>query len=92
MIMQLFVNHFIAHYDVFSNVLINSCNSLEKAEMVLSSAKLCRLAVLNQRNRSLIKMLKKTGHNMKPCGTSESNSSERLCVLLILTYSLHRFK
>ena len=90
--MQLFVHHFIAHYDVFSNVLINSCNSLEKAEMVLSSAKLCKLAVLNQRSRSLIKMLKKIGPNMKPCGTSESNSSKRLCVLLILTYCLHRFK
>ena len=46
--MQLFVNHFIAHSDGSSNFLINSCKSLEKAEMVLSSAKLCDSAVLNQ--------------------------------------------
>ena len=64
--MELFVNHFIVQYDMFSNVVINSCNSLEKAEIVLSSAKLCKLAVLNQRSRSLIKMLKKIGPNMKP--------------------------
>ena len=42
--MQLFVNHFIAYSEAFSKFLINSCNSLEKAEMVLS-AKLCKLPV-----------------------------------------------
>ena len=64
--MQLFVNHFIGHSDASSNFLINSCKSLEKAEMVLSSAKLCKSAALNQRNGSLIKMLKKIGPNMEP--------------------------
>ena len=73
-IMQLFVNHFIVHSDASSNLLINSCKSLEKAEMVLSSSKLCKSAVLNQRNRSLIKMLKRIGPNMEPCDTPESNS------------------
>ena len=67
--MQLFVNHFMAHSDASSNLLINSCKSLEKTEMVLSSAKLCKSAVLNQRNRSLIKMLKRIGPNTEPCGT-----------------------
>ena len=36
--MQLFANNFIAHSDVSSNYLINFFKSLEKAEMVLSSA------------------------------------------------------
>ena len=74
--MQLFVNHFIAHSDVSSNFQINFCKSLEKAEMVLSSTKLCKLAVLN----------------MEHCGTPESNSLKRLYVLLNLTFCLHRFK
>ena len=83
--MQLFVNHFIAHSHASSNFLINSCKSLEKAEMVSSSAKLCKSAMLNQRKRSLIKMLKKIGPNMEPCGTPESNSLKSLYVLF-LTY------
>ena len=33
-IMQLFVNHAIAHSYMFSKFLINSCKSLEKAEML----------------------------------------------------------
>ena len=68
--MQLFVNHFIAHSDAFYNFLIDSCKSLEKAGMVLSSAKSCKLAVVNQRNRSLIKTLKRIGSIMEPCGYS----------------------
>ena len=59
---------------------------------MLSSEKLCKLAVLNKRNRSLIKMLKKIGPNMEPCGTPESNSLKGLYVLLILTFCLRRFK
>ena len=68
--------------------LINSCKSLEKAEIVLSSAKLCKSAVLNQRNRSLMKMLKSIGPNMEPYGTPESNSLKSLYVLLISTFCL----
>ena len=67
-IIQLFVNHFIAHFDALSEFLINSCLSFGKAERVLLLAKLCKLAVLNQRNRSLIKMLKRIGPNMETCG------------------------
>ena len=59
--MQLFVNHFIHILMCFKFFLINSCKSLEKAEMVLSLAKLCKSAVLNQRNKSLIKMEKRIG-------------------------------
>ena len=40
--MKSFANHFIAHSDAFTNFLINSCKSLEKTEMVLPSAKLCK--------------------------------------------------
>ena len=72
--MQLFVNYFIAHSDAFSNFLINSFKSSEKAKIVLSSTKLCKLAVLNQRNRSLMKMLKRSGPKIEPCGTPESYS------------------
>ena len=83
------MNHFITHSDASSNILINSCKSLEKAEMVLSSAKLCKSVVLNQRNRSLMKMLKRIGPNMEPCGIPESNYlMKRLYVLLILTFCL----
>ena len=71
MIMQLLVNHFIAHSDAFSNFLIKSCQSLKKVEIVLSSAKFSKLVVLNQRNRSLIKMLKKIRPNMEPWGALE---------------------
>ena len=91
-IMQLFVNHFIAHSDASSDFSINSCKSLEKTEMVLSLAKLWKSAVLNQRDRSLIKMLKRIGPNMEPCGTLKSNSLKRLYVLLILTFCWRRFK
>ena len=62
--MQLFVNHFIHILMCFKFFLINSCKSLEKAEMVLSLAKLCKSAVLNQRNKSLIKMEKRIGLSM----------------------------
>ena len=90
--MQLFVNHFFAYSDASSNILINSCKSLEKAEMLLSSAKLCESAVLNQRNRSLMKMLKRTGPYMEPCRTPEGNSLKRVYVLLILTFCSRCFK
>ena len=90
--MQLFVNHFTGHSDGFSSFLINSCKSLEKAEMVLLSAELRKSAVLNQRNKLLIKMLKKIGSNMEPCGTPKTYSFKRLYVLLILTFCLPRFK
>ena len=73
------------------NILINSCKSLQKAERVLSSAKLCKSAGLNQRNRSLIKMLKRIWPNMEPWGIPESNSLKKLYVLLILTFCLRRF-
>ena len=71
--MQLFVNPFIAHSDASSNFLINSCKSLEKAEMVLSSANLCKSVVLDQTNKLLMKMLKRIAPNMEPCGTPEWN-------------------
>ena len=45
--MQLYINHFIAQSDTFSNFLINSCKFVEKAELVMSLAKLRKLAVLN---------------------------------------------
>ena len=57
--MQLFVNYFIPHSGAFCYFLINSCKFLEKAEMLLPSAKLCKSAVLNQGNRSLIKIVEK---------------------------------
>ena len=69
--MQLFVNHFIAHANAFSNILINS----------LPLAKLCKLAVLNQRNRALIKMLKRFGPSMEPCGLPESNSLKNVAYM-----------
>ena len=50
--MQLFVNHFIAHFDVSSIFLINSCKSFEKVQMVLPPSKLCKLAVLNQKSKT----------------------------------------
>ena len=90
--MQLFVNHFIHILMCFKFFLINSCKSLEKAEMVLSLAKLCKSAVLNQRNKSLIKMEKRIGLSMEPCGTPESNSLKMLHVLLILTFCLCHLK
>ena len=89
--MQLFMNHFIAHSYACSNFLIEFCKSLEKVEMVLSSGKLCKSAVLNKRDRSLMKMLKKIGPNKELCGTPESSSLKRLYVLLILTLSLRHF-
>ena len=90
--MQLFANHFIANSGASSKLLINSFKSLEKAKMVLLSAKLCKSAVLNQRDRSLIKMLKRNGPNMEPAALPEINSLKRLYVLLILTFSLRHFK
>ena len=46
--MQLFANHFIANSDASSKFLINSFKSLEKVEMVLSPAKLCKSAEQRQ--------------------------------------------
>ena len=46
--MQLFANHFIANSDASSKFLINSFKSLEKVEMVLSAAKLCKSAEQRQ--------------------------------------------
>ena len=92
--MQLFVNHFIAQSDAFSNFSINLCKSLERTEMVLLLAKLCKSAVLNQRNRFLVKIMKRIGPNLEPYDTpeSESNSLKRLYVLLILAFCLILFK
>ena len=90
--MQLFLNHFNAHSDASSNFLINSYKSLEKAETMMSSAKLCKSTVLNQRNRSLIKMLKMIRPDMEPCGAPESNTLKKLYVLLILTFCLRHLK
>ena len=89
--MQLFINDFISHSDASSSFLIIYCICLEKAEMVLSSAKLCKAAMLNQRSRSLV-MLKTIGPNKEPCGTPESSYLKRLYALLILTCCLRRFK
>ena len=86
--MQLLVNHFITHSDAFANFLINSCKSLDKAEMVRLSEKLCKLSVFKQRNRSLIKMLKRIRANMESLSTAEGNSLNRLHVLLILKICL----
>ena len=69
---QLFVNLFIAHSAAFSNFLIKSYKSLEKAEMLLLSTKSCKLAVPDQRNRSLTKMLKRIGPNTVPFAISRS--------------------
>ena len=90
--MQLFLNHFITHSDMFPNFLINSCKSLEKTEMVLPSAKLCKSEVLKRKNRLLIKMLKRIGSIMEPCVTPESNSLKKLYLLLTLIFCLRQFK
>ena len=46
--MQLFVNHFIAHSDPFSNFLINSCKSLEKAEIMQISSASPKKQIINK--------------------------------------------
>ena len=49
--------------------------------MVLSSTKIYKLTALYQRNRSLIKMLKRIGPTTETCIIPVSNSLERLCVI-----------
>ena len=67
--MQLFVNNFIAYFYALSHFQINSCKSL--GERMKLCANLCKLAMVNQRNRLIIKMLKRIEINMELCGTLE---------------------
>ena len=56
--------------------------SLEAAHIVLLPAKLARLAFFMNKNKSFMNKLNSIAPNIEPCGTPETNISDRLSISL----------
>ena len=79
-------NHCTAFSDSKIKLLINSSRDSSVHEIVLSSAKLCNSAFSVQSKRSLLmKMLKRNGPKIDPCGTPDNKTWKTLYVLFIFT-------
>ena len=77
------LNHCTAFSDSEVKLLINFSRDYEVHEIALSSAKLCNSAFSIQSQRSLIKMLKRTGPKIDPCRTPDNETWKTLYVLFI---------
>ena len=81
------LNHCTAFSDSEVKLLINFSRDYEVHEIALSSAKLCNSAFSIQRQRSLIKMLKRTGPKIDPCRTPD-NETWKHCMYYLSSYAL----
>ena len=77
------LNHWTAFSDSEVKLSINSYRDFSVHEIVLSSAKLCNSAFSIQSKRSLMKMLKRMGPKIDPCGTPDNKTWKTLHVLFI---------
>ena len=76
------LNHFTAFSDSDVKLLINS-KDFSVHEIVLSSAKLCNSAFSIHSKRSLMKMLKRMGPKIHPCGTTDNKTWKTLYAVLV---------
>ena len=80
------LNHCTAFSDSEVKLLINFSRDFSVHEIVLSSAKLWKSAFLIHSKRSLMKMLKRMGPKIEPCGTPDNKTWKTLYVLFIFTF------
>ena len=86
------LNHCTASSDSEVKLLINSSGDFSVHEIVLSSAKFCNSAFSIQSKRLLMKMFKRMGPKIDPCGTQDNKTWKTLYVLFIFTFSFLPFK
>ena len=80
------LNHCTASSVLEVKLLISSSRDFSVHEIVLSSAKLCNSAFSIQSKRSLMKMLKRMGSKIDPCGTPDNKTLKTLYVLFTFTF------
>ena len=86
------LNHCTASTDSEVKLLINSSGDFSVHEIVLSSAKFCNSAFSIQSKRLLMKMFKRMGPKIDPCGTQDNKTWKTLYVLFIFTFFFLPFK
>ena len=86
------LNHCTAFSDLDVKFLINPSRNFSEHEIVLSSAKLCNSAFSIQSKTPLMKMLKRMGPKIDPCGTPNNKTYKAINVLFIFTFCFLPFK